>query len=77
MAQARLSCAVACCAAVDTVISAQPYAPSPRDAASLRLGVPSAYVFDGVDRANLATLGEVHKPSIADLFVATMKGTYA
>ena len=37
----------------------------------------SIFLFDGVDRANLATLGEVHKPSIADLFVATMKGTYA
>ena len=28
-------------------------------------------------RAHLATLGELHKPSVADLFVATMKGTYA
>jgi hypothetical protein len=25
----------------------------------------------------LSTLGELHKPSVADLFVATMKGTYA
>ncbi len=37
----------------------------------------SIFLFDGVDRAALARLGELHKPSIADLFVATMKGTYA
>ncbi len=37
----------------------------------------SIFLFDGVDRARLAALGELHKPSIADLFVATMKGTYA
>jgi ABC-2 type transport system ATP-binding protein len=37
----------------------------------------SIFLFDGVDQARLATLGELHKPSIADLFVATMKGTYA
>ena len=37
----------------------------------------SIFLFDGVDRSRLAELGELHKPSIADLFVATMKGTYA
>ena len=37
----------------------------------------SIFLFDGVDQAHLAQLGELHKPSIADLFVATMKGTYA
>ena len=37
----------------------------------------SIFLFDGVDHAQLANLGELHKPSIADLFVATMKGTYA
>jgi ABC-2 type transport system ATP-binding protein len=37
----------------------------------------SIFLFDGVDRARLAELGELHKPSVADLFVATMKGTYA
>ena len=37
----------------------------------------SIFLFDGVDRARLAELGEIHKPSVADLFVATMKGTYA
>ena len=34
-------------------------------------------LFDGIERARLAALGELHKPSVADLFVATMKGTYA
>ncbi|HSE12856.1 MAG TPA: ABC transporter ATP-binding protein [Rudaea sp.] len=37
----------------------------------------SVFLFDGVDQAHLATLGELHRPSVADLFVATMKGTYA
>ena len=37
----------------------------------------SVFLFDGVDRSRLAEFGELHKPSIADLFVATMKGTYA
>ena len=37
----------------------------------------SIFLFDGIDRARLAELGELHKPSVADLFVATMKGTYA
>jgi ABC-2 type transport system ATP-binding protein len=34
-------------------------------------------LFDGVARAQLATFGETRTPSVADLFVATMKGTYA
>jgi ABC-2 type transport system ATP-binding protein len=33
-------------------------------------------LFDGVPRAQLATLGEIRNPGIADLFVAVMKGTY-
>ena len=37
----------------------------------------SIFLFDGIERSRLAPLGELHKPSIADLFVATMKGTYA
>jgi ABC-2 type transport system ATP-binding protein len=37
----------------------------------------SIFLFDGVDHARLSALGELHKPSVADLFVATMKGTYA
>ncbi len=37
----------------------------------------SILVFDGVPRAQLAALGETRNVGIADLFVATMKGTYA
>jgi ABC-2 type transport system ATP-binding protein len=37
----------------------------------------SIFLFDGVERTRLAEIGEIHKPSVADLFVATMKGTYA
>ncbi|HTA64786.1 MAG TPA: ABC transporter ATP-binding protein [Xanthomonadaceae bacterium] len=36
----------------------------------------SILLFDGVPRAQLATLGETRNVGIADLFVATMKGTY-
>ncbi len=34
-------------------------------------------LFDGVPRDQLANLGETRNPSVADLFVATMKGSYA
>ena len=34
-------------------------------------------LFDGADPSQLATLGETRTPGLADLFVATMKGTYA
>ena len=37
----------------------------------------SIFLFDGADKARLAELGELNKPSVADLFVATMQGTYA
>jgi ABC-2 type transport system ATP-binding protein len=37
----------------------------------------SVMLFDGVSRQQLAALGETRNPSVADLFVATMKGTYA
>ncbi len=37
----------------------------------------SIFLFDGVPRATLTEFGELRKPSISDLFVATMKGTYA
>lgn len=36
----------------------------------------SVMLFDGVSRTQLAALGEVRTPSLADLFVATMKGSY-
>jgi ABC-2 type transport system ATP-binding protein len=37
----------------------------------------SIFLFDGVDHARLQSLGEIRRPSVSDLFVATMKGTYA
>ena len=37
----------------------------------------SIFLFDGVSKTQLAELGEIRTPNIADLFVATMKGTYA
>jgi len=37
----------------------------------------SVFLFDGVDRRQLKELGEMRAPGVADLFVATMKGTYA
>jgi ABC-2 type transport system ATP-binding protein len=37
----------------------------------------SIFLFDGVERARLEALGEIRRPAISDLFVATMKGTYA
>jgi len=36
----------------------------------------SVMLFDGVSREQLALLGETRNPGIADLFVATMKGSY-
>lgn len=37
----------------------------------------SVFLFDSQPRERLAALGELRTPGIADLFVATMKGTYA
>ncbi|EIL88783.1 multidrug ABC transporter ATPase [Rhodanobacter fulvus Jip2] len=37
----------------------------------------SIFLFDGASRATLEGLGEIRRPSVSDLFVATMKGTYA
>jgi ABC-2 type transport system ATP-binding protein len=37
----------------------------------------SIFLFDGIERARLAELGEIRTPGVADIFVATMKGTYA
>ena len=37
----------------------------------------SVFLFEGADPARLAELGETRTPNVADLFVATMKGTYA
>ena len=37
----------------------------------------TVFLFDGADRNALSKLGELKTPGVADLFVATMKGTYA
>jgi ABC-2 type transport system ATP-binding protein len=37
----------------------------------------SIFLFDGVGKPHLEALGELRRPSVSDLFVATMKGTYA
>ena len=37
----------------------------------------TVFLFDGVERGALSKLGDLKTPGIADLFVATMKGTYA
>ncbi|MBB5610700.1 MULTISPECIES: ABC transporter ATP-binding protein [unclassified Janthinobacterium] len=36
----------------------------------------SVMLFDGVSKEQLAALGDLRTPSLADLFVATMKGSY-
>lgn len=36
----------------------------------------SIFLFDGADKVVLEGLGETRRPSVSDLFVATMKGTY-
>nr|WP_275672361.1 ABC transporter ATP-binding protein [Thermomonas alba] len=48
----------------------------PIDERSLPFG-KTVMLFDGADPARLAELGETRTPGLADLFVATMKGTYA
>jgi ABC-2 type transport system ATP-binding protein len=48
----------------------------PIDERALPFG-KTVMLFDGVPQAQLAALGETRTPGLADLFVATMKGTYA
>jgi ABC-2 type transport system ATP-binding protein len=48
----------------------------PIDERALPFG-KTVMLFDGVPRQRLAGLGETRIPGLADLFVATMKGTYA
>ncbi|HEY4143309.1 MAG TPA: amidase [Pseudolabrys sp.] len=45
---------VACCAAVDAVLAGEPMPPLGYAVKDIRLGIPSAYVFDGMDRATAA-----------------------
>ena len=48
---------------------------SPIDERALPFG-KTVMLFDGADRSALAAYGETRTPGLADLFVATMKGTY-
>ncbi len=48
----------------------------PVDERALPFG-KTVMLFDGVPQSQLAALGETRTPGLADLFVATMKGTYA
>jgi ABC-2 type transport system ATP-binding protein len=48
----------------------------PIDERALPFG-KTVMLFDGIDHERLAALGETRTPGLADLFVATMKGTYA
>ncbi|MFP7721636.1 ABC transporter ATP-binding protein [Lysobacter sp. A3-1-A15] len=48
----------------------------PLDERALPFG-KTVMLFDGVPQSQLAALGETRTPGLADLFVATMKGTYA
>ena len=48
----------------------------PIDERALPFG-KTVMLFDGADPARLGALGETRNPGLADLFVATMKGTYA
>ena len=49
---------------------------APIDERALPFG-KTVLLFDGADRNQLAGMGEIRTPGLADLFVATMKGTYA
>jgi aspartyl-tRNA(Asn)/glutamyl-tRNA(Gln) amidotransferase subunit A len=42
---------VACCAAVDAALTGEPIRSLGHDTKNIRLGIPSAYAFDGMDRA--------------------------
>ncbi|WP_368563638.1 ABC transporter ATP-binding protein [Pseudoxanthomonas sp. UTMC 1351] len=48
----------------------------PIDERALPFG-KTVLLFDGVPKEQLAVLGEIRTPGLADLFVAIMKGTYA
>lgn len=48
----------------------------PIDERALPFG-KTVMLFDGIDQERLVPLGETRIPGLADLFVATMKGTYA
>ena len=61
---------------VDSTKAETARALQPIDERALPFG-KTVMLFDGVPRTQLAELGETRTPGLADLFVATMKGTYA
>ena len=61
---------------VDSTKAEAARALQPVDERALPFG-KTVMLFDGVPRTQLAGLGETRTPGLADLFVATMKGTYA
>ena len=61
---------------VDSTKAETARALQPIDERALPFG-KTVMLFDGVPRTQLARLGETRTPGLADLFVATMKGTYA
>ncbi|WP_123769622.1 ABC transporter ATP-binding protein [Vulcaniibacterium tengchongense] len=61
---------------VDAGRSEEARALRPLDQRALPFG-KTVMLFDGVPAERLAALGETRTPGLADLFVATMKGTYA
>jgi aspartyl-tRNA(Asn)/glutamyl-tRNA(Gln) amidotransferase subunit A len=63
---------VACCAAVDEVVSGQPFASSDVDLSSLTFGVPSSYVFDDIDRPTAAAFDRaLDRLSVAGVTIVT------
>jgi ABC-2 type transport system ATP-binding protein len=61
---------------VDSGKQEQARALKPIDERALPFG-KTVMLFDGIDHERLSALGETRTPGLADLFVATMKGTYA
>ncbi len=61
---------------VDSDKSEAARAMKPIDERALPFG-KTVMLFDNIPEAQLSTLGETRTPGLADLFVATMKGTYA
>ena len=61
---------------VDTDKADEARSLKPLDERALPFG-KTVMLFDGVPPERLSALGETRTPGLADLFVATMKGTYA
>jgi aspartyl-tRNA(Asn)/glutamyl-tRNA(Gln) amidotransferase subunit A len=82
---------VACCAAVDAVLAGEPMPPPGRAAKDIRLGIPSVYVFDDVDRATAAafettisrlsaagvTVVDLQTPELSEIPGINAKGGFA